>query len=441
MTTNNTPSQKKTVLLMAPVISRSGYGEHARLVYESLLQKKKYLNIRVWLSNWGQTPNDVTYFDKYPDLKEHVISSEETNALSYDVGIWLGVPNEFPRPQSANRAYLVGITAGIETDIIDDSWAEIPTVYNKICVVSDHAKKGFINHAVRKKTGFEDLYKERIQVIPYPVKNFHLKESDHILEQMDISTSFNFLSVAQMGPRKNIETLVRAFVEQFHDNKDVGLILKSNIVNNSRINKEQCLSYLSGLLTAYPNRECKIHHIHGNLTEEELHSLYVSDRVNAYITTTHGEGYGLPIFEAAYSGLPVIAPAWSGHCDFLYAPKTNDTSGRTKKAPYFTKIKYTLDTVHPSVVWKNLITPESKWANCDPEDVKKKMKEFFNKNNTDKDTLDKKNARLLKEYLVENFTKEKILDMYQENIVGVLDLVKNGQEIEEWDNFLSEMIE
>ena len=26
------------------------------------------------------------------------------------------------------------------------------------------------------------------------------------------------------------------------------------------------------------------------------------------------------LFEAAYSGLPIIAPGWSGQCDFLFAP-------------------------------------------------------------------------------------------------------------------------
>jgi glycosyltransferase involved in cell wall biosynthesis len=307
--------------------------------------------------------------------------------------------------------------------------------------VSKHAKEGFIQHARRKQTGHESLYNQKIHVIPYPVKTFELKEEDNILNHMDISTNFNFLSVAQMGPRKNIDLLIRAFVEEFHDEPDVGLVLKTNLVNNSRIDKEQCLLLLQRILSQYPHRQCKIHHIHGNLNERQLHSLYISQQIDAYITTTHGEGFGLPIFEAAYSGLPVIAPAWSGHCDFLYAPQINEKSKRSKLTPHFTKIKYTLEKVDAAAVWKGLITPESKWATCEMGDTKKKMRSFYTKNHNKVHTLDKKNASLLQQHLVENFTKDKILKLYQEQIIHKWGILDNTDEIEEWDNFISEMIE
>jgi len=357
------------------------------------------------------------------------------------VGVLVGIPNEFPVKAPGNNKILIGITAGIETDIIDNSWAPVPVGLDGLCVVSQHAKNGFIQHARRRNTGFEKEYNDKIKVIPYPVKDLELNEEDNILNEMDISTDFNFLSVAQMGPRKNMDLLVRAFVEEFHDESNVGLILKTNLVNNSRIDKEQCLNVLQRTLSNYPHRQCKIHHIHGNLNEKQLHSLYVSDKVDAYITTTHGEGYGLPIFEAAYSGLPVIAPAWSGHCDFLYAPQTNKTSKRSKKVPHFTKIKYTLEKVPSEVVWESLITPDSKWANCDMVDTKKKMRSFYTKNLNKAHTLDQKNANLLQQHLVENFTKDKILKLYQEQLLHKWDLLTNVEEIEEWDSFISEMIE
>jgi glycosyltransferase involved in cell wall biosynthesis len=436
-----TPQHKKIILLQAPILSRSGYGEHARLVYESLLEYENQLNIRVSLNNWGHTPNDISYFKKYPSLRESLLDPQELNTFSYDVVVHVGIPNEFPLLTAGNNKKMVGITAGIETDIIDDSWADIPARVDALCVVSQHAKSGFIQHARRNHTNYETEYDKKIQVIPYPVKTYELDEEDHILEQMDLSTNFNFLSVAQMGPRKNMDLLVRAFVEEFHDEPDVGLVLKTNLVNNSRIDKEQCLNFLQRLLSNYPHRQCKIHHIHGNLNEKQLHSLYISEKIDTYVTTTHGEGFGLPIFEAAYSGLPVIAPAWSGHCDFLYAPQTNEISKRSKMVPHFTKLKYTLEKVDPAAVWKGLITPESKWATCDMADTKKKMRSFYVKNHNKAHTLDKKNATLLQQYLVENFTKDKILKLYQEQLIHKLGLLEGVQEIEEWGNFISEMIE
>jgi len=45
-------------------------------------------------------------------------------------------------------------------------------------------------------------------------------------------------------------------------------------------------------------------------------------QVKALVALTRGEGYGLPILEAAASGLPVIATGWSGHMDFLKLGKS-----------------------------------------------------------------------------------------------------------------------
>ena len=68
------------------------------------------------------------------------------------------------------------------------------------------------------------------------------------------------------------------------------------------------------------NRKCKVYLLHGEMSDEEIHSAYTHEKVKAFISLTHGEGFGLPLFEAAYSGLPVIAPGWSGQVDFLMDP-------------------------------------------------------------------------------------------------------------------------
>ena len=74
------------------------------------------------------------------------------------------------------------------------------------------------------------------------------------------------------------------------------------------------------VLSKYDNskRKCKIHLLHGIMTDEDIASLYVHPKIKAYYTMTHGEGFGLPIFEAVHSGLPVVAPDWSGQVYFLH---------------------------------------------------------------------------------------------------------------------------
>ena len=62
---------------------------------------------------------------------------------------------------------------------------------------------------------------------------------------------------------------------------------------------------------------CKVYLLHGDMTDEEMHSLYRHPKISAFLTLAHGEGFGLPIFEANYSGVPIIATGWSGQLDFL----------------------------------------------------------------------------------------------------------------------------
>ena len=150
-----------------------------------------------------------------------------------------------------------------------------------------------------------------------------------------------------MGPRKNLAPMVKWFAEEFHK-EEVGFVVKANIVNNSSIDRIKLKNAIESILKPFgEERKCKVHLVHGNMSDEEVHSLYVDPKVKAYITATHGEGFGLPIFEAAYSGLPVVAPAWSGHVDFL--------------TPYSVLLPGQVKKVHPSVVWENVILPESEW--------------------------------------------------------------------------------
>jgi glycosyltransferase involved in cell wall biosynthesis len=53
------------------------------------------------------------------------------------------------------------------------------------------------------------------------------------------------------------------------------------------------------------------------MDNREVASLYRHPQIKALVALTRGEGFGLPILEAAASGLPVITTNWSGHLDFM----------------------------------------------------------------------------------------------------------------------------
>ena len=130
------------------------------------------------------------------------------------------------------------------------------------------------------------------------------------------------------------------------------------------------------------------------------------------MSTTHGEGFGLPLFESAYHGLPVIATDWSGHVDFLYMPQ-KQKNGKTKQKHMFNKISYELKQVQQSAVWNGVIPEESKWAFPEEGSVKKNLEEMYKDHGRFK-----KRAKQLEKWLCQEFTEEKIYSQIAD-LVGV----------------------
>ena len=222
----------------------------------------------------------------------------------------------------------IGITAGIETTKVAPEWLQKSNEMDKLIVVSNHARYGFENTKYplvnEAKEHVSDLTCETpIEVVGYPVRVF-----DSADVEFDFDTDFNFLAVALWGQRKNMERTVLNFVEEFKD-EEVGLVLKTSIRGGSTYDKLKTEEMINSLISKYPDRKCKIYLLHGRLSEEEMTTLYNHEKIKCFVSLAHGEGFGLPIFEAAHNGLPIVATDWSGHLDFLYAPQ-KDKKGKVK---------------------------------------------------------------------------------------------------------------
>ncbi len=395
------------VLLEAPILTRSGYGEHARLVHEALTQRSD-LEVMINPLNWGQTGWDVPEGDVKVGVElfaSYIAHCQAKNENpSFDMQIHVGIPNEFEK----KAPYSICITAGIESDRVDPSWLmKTHQGIDKIIVPSNHAKEGFIrtSYEVHNKTNDTKTIVDcacPVDVIGYPVKEIEVEEID-----LELATDFNFLTIAMMGPRKNIETTISGFIKEFREDKDVGLIIKTGLGRASVMDRFATKKTIEGLVNKCGDRNCKVYLVHGELSESQIHSLYLHPKVKAYVSTTHGEGYGLPIFEAAYSGLPIIATGWSGHMDFL----TGKLKGKEKKL--FSKIDYEIKTVQKEAVWKNIITEDSKWAYPRELDYMKKMRNLYKNYG-----MYKKWATVLNETVRETNKKQDIIDKYLVSIFG-----------------------
>ena len=295
-----------------------------------------------------------------------------------------------------------------------------------IIVISNHSRNTFLDttyHATDRQTGqvIEDFRCQTpITAVNYCVRNYDAKS--HL--DIELDYDFNFLCCAQMGPRKNVENTIKWFVEEFHD-QEVGLVVKLNWRNDSINDRYATERMLKNMLNDYGDRKCKVYLLHGSMKSDEISSLYKHPKIKSFITLTHGEGFGLPIFEAVCNELPVIAPDWSGHVDFLYMPVKDKKTKKEKQKAMFTKVDYQLGPVPPNAVWEGVIQADSMWCYSDQGSYKMKLREMRSKYDHKKNQ-----AKKLKKWVFENFSEEKQYAMFTDPI---LELLKdNTEEIDNW---------
>ena len=387
----------KKVLVRGPALSQSGYGEHTRFVLRSL---KTNENFDIYLVNtpWGATSwlyednEERAWIDS---LLMKTLQAEKDQ--TFDLSVQVTIPSEWERVAKYN----IGVTAGTETNKISDAWLQKTFAVDKIIVPSEHAKFGFLNNTktVNAPTGEEVEIKceTPIDVVSYPYKD--IKSG----EPVSFDTDFNFLTVAQSSPRKNIEASLLAFLEEFQNEPEVGDVLKVGIKNNSVIDREHTVAAINSLLGNYPNRKCKVYLVHGGMSEQEMASLYNSKSICAYVTASHGEGFALPVFEACANGLPVVAPYWGGYTDYC-------------KEENIASVAYEVLNVHEEAVWSGVIEKDSDWAYVKLDDLRAKMRDVY-ANNPEYQKLAKKSKASIKR----NYKAEK---QYSKIVNSIMEVVK-----------------
>ena len=389
---------KELLVFQGPCSSRSGYGDHARDLVRALIAMDRF-NVQIIDLRWGDCPrNALTTRDT--DISSRIVMGNINRQP--DVFVQLSVPNEFNPVGKFN----IGITAGIETTIYAAPWIEGLNRMDLTIVPSQHAKTVFgktfydrMDNRTNKKVGTLQCEKP-VEVLFEGADLDIWKKTDEIAETIhtELSTipeDFCFLHVghwlqgAEGESRKDTGGMIRTFCNTFKSGtKKPALVLKTSSATFSVIDRETTLAKIRAIRNQIPNAP-NVYLIHGDLTPLELNSLYNHPKVKAHVSFTKGEGFGRPLLEASLSGKPVIASNWSGQVDFL-SPHSVLLPGQVKK-------------VHPSVVWENVILPESEWFTVNYNYASKTLKDVYKKY---KNYIP--NARKQRRHSIDNFSIEKM---------------------------------
>ena len=335
--------------------------------------------------------------------------------LQPDMSLQITIPNEFQKICPIN----IGYTAGIETSKVAAQWLQKGNDMDKILVVSSHAKETYANvtyEAKNNQTGQTFDYK--LQTPVEVVWENTPRAEPETIEGFDLPYDFNFLMVSQISPRKNFANALKWWVEEFID-QEVGLVVKSNIRCNSEMDFQAFHKSVKNLLSSYPERKCKVHILHGDLSAGQMTGLYTHPKIKAIVNIAHGEGFGLPLYEAAREGLPVVTIGWSGQMDFL----THNGE------ELFQKVDYTLGPVQDKAVWDGVIQKDSMWAYADQGSYKMTLRKTHKTWHKAKETAEK-----LKVVLNEKFSNDALYERFCDAIY------KPDPEVEEWLSELEEMV-
>lgn len=406
---------RRKIIVKAPALSQSGYGVQSRFALRSLKKHQDKFDIYLLNLNWGRTGWIIENTEErrwIDDLigKTQIYLAKNPNNPGFDVSLQVTIPNEFEPMAPVN----IGYTAGIETTRVSPEWLIKTNSMNRIIVPSNHSKNVF------KETSYESKNEHSVttklsSTTPVDVIGYAATIVEPKPIELDLETKFNFLTVAQWGPRKNLESVIGCFINEFSKAPDVGLVVKTNTSKNNLADKLNCERMLGDLLGSIPNaknRKCQIYLLHGNFNENEMAGLYTNPKIKALVTATHGEGFGLPMFESVLHGLPVIAPAWSGHVDFLYAPKKDIETGKIRLRPHFTKIDFDMAQIQKDAVSPGILQEDSQWCYPKNYSIRAALTEVYKNHGA---ALAK--AKKLKEFIVQEFDETKQYNKFVNSII------------------------
>jgi len=418
---------KKKIILKAPLLTRSGYGEQSRFALRALRSRSDLFDIYIQPLQWGAT-SWMAMVDQERAWIDQTI--ERTIAYiqqggQFDISLQVTIPNEWETMAPVN----IGYTAGIETTKVAHEWIQKANQMNRIIVVSHHSKNVFENttYIATNKNDPNHTFELRtttpIDAVDYPTKNFENVPDLDIKLDYDI----NFLTVAQFGPRKNLPNTVRWFVEEFRD-EEVGLVLKTNLAKNCLMDRQQVRAQLGALMASLGEHTCKVYLLHGDMEDDEMHSLYQHPQIGALISLAHGEGFGLPIFEACYSGLPVVCTGWSGQLDFLV-----DENGKDN----FYNIAFDINPVPEEVIWEGVLIKDSMWAYPREISTKEQMRLCYNDLKDSTGDSIASNACAYSQVVHERFSEQKQNALFVQSLSEFV----QTQEEEEWRDILDQVVE
>lgn len=237
------------------------------------------------VSHWGNMVEEVNC-DDMTELLAAGARSEPT-----DINItFVSIPIQ-THYKGANIQWVV-----FESDVVPDVILSTMLAADQVWVPSSWGKDILITNGIDPA---------RCEVVPEGVD----ADQYHPYAAKEPCSKLTYLITGKYELRKSIVETIFAWSQEFGNDPDVELVVKTNHFINQDQKYNELTEYISGLgLT-------NVHLLWGSATVDQMIKLYQQSDV--FVLPSKGEGWGLPLIEAAATGLPIITTLHSGQTEFL----------------------------------------------------------------------------------------------------------------------------
>ena len=284
------------VVWTGPIFDPSGYASAVR--GHACALRANQLRARLEELRWNSLDAKVSAQERQ-QLEEMLADAIAANEAY--VHVWQCFPRYFQVDSQAaanvGRPYF-------ETDRLPPDWVEACNRMDRIWVPSEFSMEAFARSGVPRS---------KLRTLPDSIDPARFGPD---VQPLEIATerSFNFLSICEWIPRKGWDLLVRAFVEEFAEDEDVGLTLQVFSLTGKSI--EDIAHDIRRAITAAGKGNVPPIRVNtAFVSEDDVPRLYRS--VDAYVLPHRGEGWGRTLMEAMATGLPTIGTRWSAPLEFM----------------------------------------------------------------------------------------------------------------------------
>jgi glycosyltransferase involved in cell wall biosynthesis len=203
-------------------------------------------------------------------------------------------------------------------------------------------------------------------------------------------SNFLFYSIFEWTDRKNPEALLNAYWETFEGKKDVGLLIKTYFRNFTMQNRRMIRHEIEVLKAKSSVKDFPPVFLYMDLMDrQQVMRIHMTG--DCYVSPHRGEGWGLPIVEAALAGNPVIATTYGGAAEWM------------NKKSSILGLNYNLEPLQGMDHASQWYDRDQNWADPSEIELKAYMKSVY-----DSPTVREAYGHSGRQFVLDNFNLERV---------------------------------